>query len=97
MPQHLKERFLANKPQVPNLFIALTTNGKNSLEMSQYDNPDKPIVPLWFTWKDADVREKPLGATLKPGESATILQIEATEKGAAGKPRNVKLLLTAVK
>jgi hypothetical protein len=97
MAQHLKDRFLGNTPQVPNLFIALATNGKNTLDMSQFDNPDPPIVPLWFAWKDADVREKPRGATLKPGETATILLIEATEKGAGGRPRNVKLSLTAVK
>lgn len=97
MPQPLKDRLLGNTPQVPNLFVGLATNGKKTLDMSQYDNPDKPIVPLWFGWKDADVREQPRGATLKPGEAADVLVIEATEKGAEGKPRKVKLSLTAVK
>ena len=84
MLQHLKDRFLKNVTQVPNLFVALDTNGKKTLDMSQYDNPDTP-VPLWFEWNGADVREQPRAATLKSGESATILLIEATEKGAEGK------------
>src|SRR4051794_9138512 len=76
MPQHLRERFLANAPQVPNLYGGLASNGKKTLDMSKYDNPDKPVVPLWFAWKDADVREQPRGATLKTGELAAILLIE---------------------
>jgi hypothetical protein len=97
MPQHLKDQFLKKAPQIPNLFIALATNGKKVLDESQYGNPRKPIVPLWFAWKDADVREQPHAVMLKPGESATILGIEATEKGAVGKPRGVRLSLAAVK
>jgi hypothetical protein len=97
MPQHLKDRFLENTPQVPNLFIALSTNGKTHLGTSEYDDPHKPIVPLCFGWKDADVREQPNGATLKREETAAILLIEAMEKGVEGRRKSVKLSLTVVK
>jgi hypothetical protein len=97
MPQHLKDRFLSNTPKVPNLFIALDCNGKKTLDMSQYDNPDKPIVPLWFGWKEAEARTQAHTAVLEPEKLATILMIEATEREAAGSPKKVKLSLTVVK
>jgi hypothetical protein len=94
MSPELKKRMLADKPPVPNLFIGLTTNGKPTLDLSRYDNPDQPIEPLWFGWKLATVETDRDVATLKDGQEKVILEIRATE---ANTPRKAKLVLTVVK
>jgi hypothetical protein len=97
MPQHLKDRFLKNTPEVPDLFVGLATNGDATLNMGRYPGRDKPSVPLWFGWKEAAVRTQAEVALLRPEGSATVLRIEATERGAEGRPRKVTLSLTVVK
>jgi hypothetical protein len=96
IPQPLKERFLGNKTGPPDLCLALDTNGKKTLRMANYGKPATPIVPLWFGWKDAEVKEQLDPVILKAAQTATILVIEATEKDVSN-PRRVKLFITAVK
>ena len=96
MAQPLKDRLLGNEPQVPNLFVAVETDGKRTMRMEQHGNPDKPVVPLWFGWKEAELTEQASPATLNSGEYAAILLIEATEK-IADNPRRAKLVFTVQK
>jgi hypothetical protein len=83
MAPELRDKFRANKPQVPNLAIGIDTNDRTTLRMSSSGNPDKPVVPWWFGWKDADVRETTAPLALKVREVGSLLRIEATEKGVA--------------
>jgi hypothetical protein len=84
-------------PQVPNLFMALDSNEQKVLGFADHGDSNHPVVPLWFGWADPKVKEQAHAATIKPGETAEVLLIEATEKGAAGTPKKVKLLLTVLK
>jgi hypothetical protein len=96
MPQQLKDRFLRNEPQIPDLSIGMDSSGHKALRMADYEKPSGAITPLWFGWKEAGVKEHLSPATLKPEQTATILLIEATEKNTSN-PRQVKLILTARK
>ena len=64
--------------------------------MDTEGNPEKPLVPLWFGWKEAELKEQASPATLHAGENATILLIEATEK-VADNPRKAKVVFTVQK
>lgn len=97
MAPELRDRFRTNKPQVPNLAIGIDANDRSTLRMTtSFGHPDKPIVPLWFGWKDADVQEARMPLSLKVGEVGSFLRIEAVEKGSAN-PRKVVMSFQAAK
>jgi len=96
MAQELRDKFRSNKPPVPNLSFGLDANDRSILRQDSFGNPDKPVVPLWFGWKEADVHESKTPVTLKAGEAGNLLRIEATEKDVAN-PRKIILSLQAVK
>ncbi len=80
MAAELRDRFRSNKPQVPNLTVGIDTNDRSTVRDDNFGNPDKPVVPLWFGWKEADAKESKTPLTLKVGEVGSLLRIEAIEK-----------------
>jgi hypothetical protein len=97
MAPELRDRFRPNKPQVPNLVVGIDSNDQQTLRATtSFGSRDKPLVPLWFGWKRADVHESKSPATLKVGEVASILRLEATEKDVE-KPRKIILSFQAAK
>jgi hypothetical protein len=96
MAPELREKFRTNQPPVPNLALGIDTNDQRTVRLDSFGNPDKPVVPWWFGWNDADVSESTTPVSLKIGEVRSILRIEATEKGVPN-PRKVILSFQAAK
>lgn len=88
MAAELREKFHSNKPQVPNLSFGIEANGRLATRADNYGKLNEPVVPLWFGWKDADVKASLTPVALKVREVASVLRIEACEKGVPS-PRKI--------
>jgi hypothetical protein len=92
MPVDLRNKLLSNKPAVPNMVLVIEANDKSIDRYEDNRNSKTPIVPLWFGWKDVDLKELVERKTIKPGEAASLVRIFAKEKDAAN-PRSASFQL----
>jgi hypothetical protein len=97
MAPEIRDRFRANKSQVPDLAVGIEANDRPILgDAPHFRSPDKPAAPLWFGWTEVDLQESRPPVNLKVREVGTLLRLEATERGVE-KPRKIILSFQAVK